>query len=69
MLMQSQGVGVELSREEYESGNWAGKVKEAWRQGRRAKDAKRKAGDDPKRHADIDDMAMSLLQWVKRWQA
>ena len=40
--MQSEGVGVELSREEYEGGNWAGKVKQAWRQGRRAKDAKRK---------------------------
>uniref|UniRef100_A0A8H7Y3N0 Inositol hexakisphosphate-domain-containing protein n=1 Tax=Psilocybe cubensis TaxID=181762 RepID=A0A8H7Y3N0_PSICU len=41
LLLDTEGVGVELSRQSYEAGNWAKAVAEAYVNGKPAKDAKR----------------------------
>jgi hypothetical protein len=41
LLLERDGVGVELGRLAYEEGDWAAKVKEAWELGRQAKERKR----------------------------
>ncbi|KAJ7168618.1 hypothetical protein C8R46DRAFT_1092164 [Mycena filopes] len=43
-LLDHDGVGVELSREAYEAGDWAGAIETAWQAGREAKNEKRKEG-------------------------
>ncbi|KAF9000646.1 hypothetical protein BDQ17DRAFT_1205065, partial [Cyathus striatus] len=41
LLLESEGVGVELGRQSYEAGDWASAVEEAWAKGRESKGKKR----------------------------
>jgi hypothetical protein len=41
LLLSKEGVGVELSRQSYEAGDWATAVEEAWMQGKHLKSRKR----------------------------
>jgi hypothetical protein len=41
LLLDRDGVGVELARVDYEEGNWAQAVREAWKRGQDAKALKR----------------------------
>ena len=45
MLLDRDGVGVELSREAYEAGDWANKVQEAYSLGKKEKARKRREGE------------------------
>ncbi|KAJ3869190.1 hypothetical protein EV359DRAFT_30745 [Lentinula novae-zelandiae] len=83
VLLENEGVGVEMSRAEYESGRWAERVKEAWEKARVAKEWKRRVeGGEKKniingngadriteREAEIRDMARVVVDWVEDfWQ-
>ncbi|KAF7374403.1 hypothetical protein MSAN_00324400 [Mycena sanguinolenta] len=43
-LLDHDGVGIELSRESYEAGDWAAAIETAWQKGNAAKESKRKDG-------------------------
>lgn len=45
LLLEQEGVGVELSRQSYEAGDWASAVEEAFARGEDMKARKRKYGD------------------------
>ena len=64
-----EGVGVELSRAQYEAGEWADAVEEAYRRGAAAKARKRAEGETGRRTAEGRDMARTVVDWVQRWQA
>ncbi|KAJ3900997.1 hypothetical protein F5879DRAFT_992360 [Lentinula edodes] len=83
VLLENEGVGVEMSRAEYESGRWVERVKEAWEKARVAKEWKRRVeGGEKKniingngadriteREAEIRDMARVVVNWVEDfWQ-
>lgn len=69
LLLSRSGVGVELSREAYEAGEWAGAVEEAWVMGR---DRKRIRGglsmaDGARRNREGKEMARQVAEWVEDW--
>ncbi|KAJ3914180.1 hypothetical protein F5877DRAFT_92869 [Lentinula edodes] len=71
VLLENEGVGVEMSRAEYESGRWVERVKEAWEKARVAKEWKRRVEGDriTEREAEIRDMARVVVNWVEDfWQ-
>lgn len=68
MLLERDGVGVELSRAAYESGEWAGAVEEAYIKGRDAKERKRREGQTGRRAREGKEMAEMLVQWVQKWK-
>ncbi|KAJ7649812.1 hypothetical protein FB45DRAFT_986244 [Roridomyces roridus] len=64
-LLEKDGVGVELPRELYEAGDWAGAIRDAWAMGCAAKEAKR--GDDTgleKKKEEGRQMADVIVKWV-----
>ncbi|KAJ3889997.1 hypothetical protein GG344DRAFT_50497 [Lentinula edodes] len=79
VLLENDGVGVEMSRAEYEGGRWVERVKEAWEKARVAKEWKRRVegGEKQKiingngadriteREAEIRDMARVVVDWVE----
>ncbi|KAJ7036295.1 hypothetical protein C8F04DRAFT_483711 [Mycena alexandri] len=69
-LLDHDGVGVELSRESYEAGDWAGAIETAWTQGQGAKVAKRKDGAAgvglKRREEEGEHLAMMIIQWAER---
>ncbi|KAF7797211.1 hypothetical protein EIP86_008403 [Pleurotus ostreatoroseus] len=67
LLLDKDGVGVELSRDSYEAGNWADAVESAYEKGKAAKALKRQEGETGKRVAEGKEMATYLIDWVKRW--
>ncbi|CAL1716937.1 unnamed protein product [Somion occarium] len=67
MLLEQEGVGVELSRTSYESGEWARAVEEAWMKGKDVKVSKREVGETGKRKAEGLEMANTLVEWVQEW--
>lgn len=69
LLLESEGVGVELSRSYYEKGEWAGAVQEAYMRGKDVKAKKRKEGETGKRREEGREMARGLLDWLDRWKA
>ncbi|KAH9928700.1 uncharacterized protein B0H18DRAFT_246196 [Fomitopsis serialis] len=69
LLLESEGVGVELSRSYYEKGEWADAVQEAYVRGRDAKAKKRQEGETGKRRKEGREMARGLLDWLDRWKA
>ncbi|KAI0682663.1 hypothetical protein C8T65DRAFT_750271, partial [Cerioporus squamosus] len=69
LYLEQEGVGVELSRTQYELGEWADAVEEAYNKGREAKARKRKVGDTGKRKEEGREMAQYVVDWVGRWQA
>ncbi|KAJ6507778.1 hypothetical protein C8R47DRAFT_57548 [Mycena vitilis] len=72
-LLDHDGVGVELSRESYEAGDWAGAIETAWQKGKNAKYAKRKdseAGLGLKvREEEGRDLANMIIHWADKWTA
>lgn len=64
---------MELSRQKYEAGQWAGAITEAWSKGQAAKENKRKEegmGNKPnKRIEEGRAMAKTTIAWVKQWWA
>jgi L-arabinokinase len=71
LLLDHEGVGVELSRHSYEEGDWARAIEEAWAKGRDAKWRKREEGalgvGVRKREADGAHLAGGIVSWVKEW--
>ncbi|KAF7336950.1 hypothetical protein MVEN_02131400 [Mycena venus] len=70
-LLDHDGVGVELSRESYEAGDWAGAIETAWRNGRDAKSSKRKDGAVglglKTREEEGSTLATMIVQWAEKW--
>ncbi|KAG6900693.1 hypothetical protein C0993_005005 [Termitomyces sp. T159_Od127] len=71
LLLDREGVGVELSRQSYEAGDWALAVGEAWVQGKGAKERKRVQasagiGMDDKRQEGLG-MARKVVSWTQDW--
>ncbi|GJE96266.1 hypothetical protein PsYK624_124600 [Phanerochaete sordida] len=69
MLLARDGVGIELSRTAYESGEWAGAVEKAYHLGKEKKQRKRDEGETGLRAKEGREMAEMLVGWVQKWQA
>ena len=68
MLLEREGVGVELSRPCYESGDWADAVEEAWKLGNDKKAKRRKEmlwGEPRNRQQEIRELAQQVLLWSR----
>ena len=68
LLLERDGVGVELSREDYEGGNWATAVEMAWNLGREAKHRKRLEGETGKREEQVKEMGRRVVDWIVEWR-
>ncbi|KAG5726417.1 hypothetical protein E4T56_gene9941 [Termitomyces sp. T112] len=71
LLLDNEGVGVELSRQSYEAGDWAFAVEEAWMRGKGAKELKRTEafagiGMDNKRKEGLE-LARKVVSWTQDW--
>ncbi|KAG6919206.1 hypothetical protein DXG01_008504 [Tephrocybe rancida] len=71
LLLDREGVGIELSRQSYEAGDWAVAVEEAYVRGREAKETKRAnaqagIGMDDKRKEGLN-MARKVVAWTHDW--
>lgn len=62
LLLNQEGVGVELSRSSYESGEWAAAIEEAWQNGKERKARKREEGETGKRKAEGREMAKGIVE-------
>ena len=67
-FLSQEGVGVELSRASYESGEWADAIEEAWLRGRARKARKRVEGERGKRKEEGKTMAEGIVEWVGKWK-
>ncbi|TCD72001.1 hypothetical protein EIP91_000133 [Steccherinum ochraceum] len=67
LLLNQEGVGVELSRSSYESGEWAAAIEEAWQKGKERKARKREEGETGKRKTEGREMAKGIVDWVEKW--
>ncbi|KAF8627988.1 hypothetical protein AX15_004116 [Amanita polypyramis BW_CC] len=66
LLLGREGVGMELPRGCYESGDWADAVEEAWRLGKDKKAKKRKEmlqGEPRGRQEEMQELAQEVLRW------
>jgi len=68
LLLQQEGVGIELSRASYESGEWANAIEEAWLKGRERKARKRREGETGRRKQEGRVMAQTIVDWVGKWK-
>ncbi|KAG6865985.1 hypothetical protein C0991_009987 [Blastosporella zonata] len=68
LLLDKEGVGIELSRQSYEAGDWALAVEEAWARGNEAKALKRSVGIgmNAKRKEGLK-MAHGVVEWTQDW--
>lgn len=70
-FLEKDGVGVELSRELYEAGDWSGAIDTAWQNGRAAKESIRRDGEAAvrieKRVEEGRELATMIVQWVEKW--
>lgn len=64
LLLDNEGVGLELSRDAYEAGDWADTVQEAWLKGKDAKAKQRQAGGSHLRQEQAGKLASSFVDWV-----
>lgn len=68
LLLDREGVGIELSRESYEAGDWASTVEEAYARGKEAKERKRKEGllgiGIEKKEREGRDLAELVMKWI-----
>ncbi|KAG2117753.1 hypothetical protein DEU56DRAFT_747920 [Suillus clintonianus] len=71
LLLAREGVGIEISREAYETGEWASAVEDAWSLGKNAKAEMRRRGrlgiDMDKRDEEGKLLAGRVTDWVKTW--
>ncbi|KAI0749755.1 hypothetical protein C8Q80DRAFT_1232487 [Daedaleopsis nitida] len=68
LYLEREGVGVELSRTQYEVGEWADAIEVAWQRGREAKARKRQEGETGRRKEEGREMAQYVVDWVWRWK-
>lgn len=68
LYLEREGVGVELSRTQYEVGEWADAIEAAWQRGREAKARKRQEGETGRRNEEGREMAQYVVDWVGRWK-
>ncbi|KAF9787482.1 hypothetical protein BJ322DRAFT_1099555 [Thelephora terrestris] len=68
LLLERDGVGVELSREDYEGGNWATTIEMAWNSGSEAKRGKRLEGETGKRQEQVKEMGGRVVDWIVDWK-
>lgn len=68
LFLDSEGVGVELSREAYEAGDWAAAVQEAYDKGKERKVAKRPEGETGCLAAAGREMAAEVVDWAMSWK-
>jgi hypothetical protein len=66
-LMETSGVGVLLPQSQYELGDWASKIEEAYEKGKHLKAEKRRQGWSDVRKRQADEMAVGLVGWVESW--
>ena len=69
LLLDREGVGVEMTRDAYESGEWAGAVSDAWRAGAWRKLERREGMHAPDRLSQGLEMARDVVTWVNEWTA
>ena len=69
LLLEREGVGVEMTRDAYEAGEWACAVSEAWRAGAQRKLERRAGKHAPDRCAQGLQMARDMVTWVTEWAA
>jgi len=67
LYLSHAGVGVELNYEQYETGDWAKKVAEAWYKGRKRKLERREGRHTEDRKTQCEEMASLGVDWVNRW--
>lgn len=69
LLLEREGVGVEMSRDAYEAGEWAGAISDAWRAGARRKLERRAGKHVSDRRAQGLKMARDVITWANEWVA
>jgi hypothetical protein len=69
LLLEREGVGVEMTRDAYEAGEWASAVSDAWRAGSQRKSERRAGNHAPDRCAQGLQMARDIVTWVNEWIA
>jgi hypothetical protein len=69
LLLEREGVGVEMSRDAYEAGEWASTVSDAWRAGAQRKSERRAGKHVLDRRAQGLQMARDVVTWVNEWTA
>jgi hypothetical protein len=62
LFLEAEGTGVELSRSEYESGEWARKVAEAYLKGKKRQRAK----DGNANEQEVKDLAGWVVETIKQ---
>lgn len=67
LLLDHEGVGIEMKREEYEAGDWAGKVSEAWDRGGQRKIERRMGKHAVDRVGQTREMAEYVVEWTRKW--
>ena len=67
LLLEREGVGVEMSRDAYEAGEWACAVSDAWQAGAQRKLERRSGKHAPNRCAQGLQMAREVVTWVNEW--
>jgi len=63
LWLEAEGTGVELSKEEYESGQWAVRIQQAFERGKG-----RRGMDCTKNNEDIRGVAQWVLDYIRAWQ-
>lgn len=69
LLLEREGIGVEMSRDAYEAGEWACAVSDAWQAGAQRKLERRAGKHAPDRCAQGLQMAREVVTWVNEWVA
>jgi len=71
LLLEKEGVGVELPRQCYEEGDWAGAVQEAYEAGKLSKERKRREMAHginlDKRDIEGRELAEKVVGWIHHW--
>lgn len=71
LLLGREGIGIELSRQAYEAGDWAATVEEAWVRGKVDKIRKRAEGatgtGTETRKTEGLAMAAQTVSWTRNW--
>ena len=71
LLLEKDGVGIELPRECYEAGDWAMAITEAYEAGKPQKESKRsetaRGMNLDKRDVEGRELAKSVMDWVREW--
>ena len=69
LFLSREGVGIELSRQSYEAGDWAAAVEEAWMKGKHLKSRKRTeaavGARSEVREMEGREMAKKVVRWTR----